>query len=252
MTNQPSERILCLDVGEKRIGVSVSDLLGLTAQGVETIFSKGDRKDIERILEICASYDTKKVVCGLPLSMNGQDSDQTVRVREFAGKLTGAGLEVRFQDERMTTMLAHRTMLEADLSRKKQKQVVDKIASTYILQTFLDGGGWKQSAPAEKKEVYKLMDGKMEQDNIVELIDEEGKTVKFSHLMTVEHEKAEYVLLVPAEPMDDIGEDEVLILKIEEDKETGEESYVVVDDDDVLEKVFEKYLAIAEEDADDE
>ena len=137
------DRIICLDVGEKRIGVSVSDPLGFTAQGVETVFSKGDKPDIARISEICRQYGTDRILCGLPLSMSGQDSAQTQRVREFAGKLTAEGFKVRFQDERMTTMLAQKALLEADVSRKKRKGVVDKIASTYILQTFLDAGGWK-------------------------------------------------------------------------------------------------------------
>ena len=97
-----------------------------------------------------------------------------------------------------------------------------------------------------------MSDGKefnMEQDNIVELIDEEGKEVSFEHLMTLEHNGKAYVCLAPVEPDDDIGEDELVILRIEAG-EDGNDAYVTIDDDEELDDVFEKYLEIAEADED--
>lgn len=95
-----------------------------------------------------------------------------------------------------------------------------------------------------------MEDNRMENGNeIVELIDEDGKTVRFEHLMTVEYEGDKYVLLVPIDQVEDVDEDEVIILRIEE-SEDGEDAYVGVEDEELLEKVFERYLEIAEADED--
>lgn len=134
------QRIIALDVGEKRIGVAVSDLLGLTAQGVATIETQGIERDLQRVKEILRQYETDYVLCGLPRSMDGSEGFQAERVRAFADKLIDMGYKVRFQDERLTTASARRTLLEADVSRKKRKQVIDKLAACYILQGFLDSG----------------------------------------------------------------------------------------------------------------
>ena len=138
------QRILCLDVGEKRIGVAVSDPLGLTAQGVETIFTKGAQNDAARVLELSRAYETDRLLVGLPRSLSGVEGPQAGRVRTFAELLSEAGLQVRFWDERLTTVSATRVLLEADVKRSKRKNVVDKLAACYILQSYLDAGGWKE------------------------------------------------------------------------------------------------------------
>ena len=140
------KRTLCLDVGERRIGVAVSDALALTAQGVETIFTKGAKSDVERVLELCRQYETDRVLVGLPRSLSGEEGYQAERVRAFAALLTEAGLQIRFWDERLTTVSATRILLEADVRRSKRKQVVDKLAACHILQSYLDAGGWKPGA----------------------------------------------------------------------------------------------------------
>ena len=91
----------------------------------------------------------------------------------------------------------------------------------------------------------------MQPDDVVELIDEDGKEVRFEHLMTLEHNGSNYICLVPLDPMEDVGEDELVILKIETD-EDGNDTYVSVDDDEELDDVFEAYLEIAEADEDEE
>ncbi|MEA4898073.1 Holliday junction resolvase RuvX [Bacillota bacterium Meth-B3] len=136
------KRVLALDVGEKRIGVAVSDPLGLTAQGVETIFTKGSQRDCARIVELAAQYETDRVVVGLPRSMDGSCGFQAERVRAFAAGLTQHGLTLKWQDERLTSASATRTLIEGNVRRDKRKQVIDKLAATYILQAFLDAGGW--------------------------------------------------------------------------------------------------------------
>lgn len=255
------QRILALDVGEKRIGVAVSDSLGLTAQGVETIQVRGEQRDRARVLELARQYGTDRLLAGLPRSMDGTEGFQAQRVRAFVAGLQEAGLSVRFWDERLTTRLVTHTLLEGDVSRQKRKQVVDKLAAVCILQGFLDAGGWRMERPKvqiegnrfKKGKGVEHMDNQMEQDNIIELVDENEQTVRFEHLMTVEHEGDAYVLLVPVDPVEDVGEDEVVILRIEPDEE-GDDTYVGIEDEELLEAVFEKYLAMAEaeEDGDSE
>ena len=142
------QRILALDVGERRIGVAVSDPLGLTAQGVETIFVKGPEKDLARIAELLAQYETDRLVVGLPRSMSGEIGPQAQKILAFIDLLKARGWQVRTFDERLTTSFAQRTLLEADVRRDKRKLVVDKLAAVCILQGFMDAGGWPEK---EKK-----------------------------------------------------------------------------------------------------
>ena len=133
MSDGRVRRVLCLDVGEKRIGVAVSDPLGLTAQGVETIHTRGEQRDRERVCELLRQYETDVILSGLPKNLDGSEGFQAQRVRAFVEPFREMGYTVLFQDERMTTMSAHRALLEADVSRARRKQVVDKLAATYIL-----------------------------------------------------------------------------------------------------------------------
>lgn len=255
-------RVICLDVGERRIGVAVSDPLDLTAQGVETIFCSGLQKDVARVDELCRQYETKRILCGLPLNMNGSEGFQAARVRKMADTLLERGYEVRFQDERLTTKLATDVLLQADVRRSRRKQVVDKLAATYILQSFLDSGGWKdaQSKDGIKKwfqsevwhmnEEFNNQDMEMDAENIVELVDDEGNDVRFEHLMTLEHNGGIYICLAPAEPMEDVEEDELVIMRIIQDDE-GNDVYTTIESEEELNSVFEKYLEIAEADGEE-
>lgn len=132
-------RVLGLDVGDRTIGVALSDPLGLTAQGITTIRRKNIKYDIEEIITMCKKYSVETILCGLPKNMNGTVGTQGEKVIEFCDLLKEElGLPIKMWDERLTTVAAHRAMLEADLSRKKRKQIVDKIAAIYILQGYLD------------------------------------------------------------------------------------------------------------------
>ncbi|WP_432401086.1 Holliday junction resolvase RuvX [Wukongibacter sp. M2B1] len=132
-------RIMGLDVGDKTVGVAVSDLLGLTAQGVETIIRTSNKVAINRIRELIAEKDIKKIVVGLPKNMNGSLGPQGEKVLSFVKKLEAkVDIEVVFQDERLTTVAAEKMLISADVSRKKRKKVIDKVAAVYILQGYLD------------------------------------------------------------------------------------------------------------------
>ena len=135
-------RIMGLDVGDKTIGVAVSDLLGMTAQGVETININEQVKDfkIKRIKELVNEYNIGKIVVGLPKNMDnsiGFRGEATLYFVEVLKKKIKS-VEVILQDERLTTMGAERVLLEANVSRKKRKDVIDKMAAVLILQTYLD------------------------------------------------------------------------------------------------------------------
>ncbi|NLP29710.1 MAG: Holliday junction resolvase RuvX [Clostridiales bacterium] len=138
-------KVIGLDVGDKTIGVALSDDLNITAQGLMTINRVGIRKDTSKVIELVKQYDCETIVIGLPLNLDGTDSIQTEKVREFTdllkNKLRSSGkqkIDVVFQDERFTTVIAENVLIEADLSRKKRKDVIDKQAATVILQSYLD------------------------------------------------------------------------------------------------------------------
>ena len=132
-------RILGLDIGSKTIGVAVSDPLGWTAQGVTTIKRDCYTKDVEAVMKICKEYGVETIVAGMPKNMNGTIGPSGEIAMAF-GKLLEEEfqIEIKFWDERLTIVAAHKAMLEADLSRNKRKKIVDKVASTYILQGYLD------------------------------------------------------------------------------------------------------------------
>lgn len=136
-------RILAFDVGEKRIGVAVSDPLGITAQGIETYHRTDDlEKDVDHLIKLANGYKPVKLVFGLPRNMDGSYGFQAQITREFAeAVLEKWDGDHAFQDERLTTASARRVLLEADVSRDKRKQVIDKVAAVVILQGYLDAHG---------------------------------------------------------------------------------------------------------------
>jgi len=132
-------RYIGLDVGDRTIGVAVSDLLGMTAQGITTVKRKSWEKDFLALGEIIKEYNVEKAVVGLPKNMNNTLGPQGEKTIKFAEKFHKEfGLEIIYQDERMTSIAATRTLIDADVSRKKRKQVIDKLAAVHILQTYLD------------------------------------------------------------------------------------------------------------------
>ena len=134
-------RSLSLDVGDKTIGIAASDLLGLTAQGVKTIRRTSIKSDLQELGEIISEYDAKILVIGLPKNMNGTEGERCEIVRDFAEKIQKKFPDLKqvFWDERLSTVAAEKFLIgAADVSRKKRKKVIDKMAAVYILQGFLD------------------------------------------------------------------------------------------------------------------
>jgi len=132
-------RILGMDIGEKRIGLAVSDELGITAQGLSTLQRTALQKDLRQLRDLIEQMKIAKLVVGLPKNMNGTLGPQAERVKKFVDLLINdCPCEVIYWDERLTTVAAQRTLLEADVSRKKRKDSVDKLAAVMILQGYLD------------------------------------------------------------------------------------------------------------------
>jgi putative holliday junction resolvase len=136
-------RIMCLDVGSKRVGVAVSDPLGWTAQGIKTVIrQENSNNDILEIKKIISDYKVEKIVIGLPKNMNNTIGPQGEKVMEYAKVIEHkCKRPIVFFDERLSTMAVERTLIEADVSRKKRKTVIDKLAAVYILQSYLDSPG---------------------------------------------------------------------------------------------------------------
>lgn len=132
-------RIMSLDVGSVTIGVAVSDLLGWTAQGVETIRHTTREKDFARLQELVDQYGVEEFVIGMPLHMNGTKGKRAEQTELFAKELEEAFPQIpyRFWDERLTTVMAQKQLIAADVSRKKRKKVIDKMAAVVILEGYL-------------------------------------------------------------------------------------------------------------------
>ncbi|MEE0201640.1 Holliday junction resolvase RuvX [Faecalicatena contorta] len=135
-------RIMGLDYGTKTVGVAISDALGLTAQGIETIQRKEEnklRRTLARIEELVSEYEVEKIVLGFPKHMNndiGERAEKSLEFRDMLARRTG--LEVIMWDERLTTVEAERTLIESNVRRENRKKYIDKIAAIFILQGYLD------------------------------------------------------------------------------------------------------------------
>ena len=134
-------RIMGLDFGSKTVGVAVSDPLGITAQGVEIVRRKSEnkpRQTLARITELVREYDVEELVLGYPKNMNGTEGERCEKTKEFKELLEKrTGLPVMLWDERLTTVAADRSMMEAGLGRHERKEYVDEIAAVFILQGYM-------------------------------------------------------------------------------------------------------------------
>lgn len=132
-------RIMALDVGSRTIGVACSDALYMTAQGVETIRRTSWAKDFERLLQLINDYEVEEIVVGMPRNMNGTKGERAEKTEEFVERLKAVTtLPITYWDERLSTVMAERSLIAADVSRRKRKAVIDKMAAVVILQGYLD------------------------------------------------------------------------------------------------------------------
>ena len=136
------QRVLGLDVGARRIGLAVTDALGITAQGLETLQRKNKKQDFAYLNRVLREYDVKEIVVGLPLRMSGQEGTQSEKIRIFAAELEKKfGLPVHLWDERLTSAEANRFLRESELSIEKRAKAVDRMAAVLILQGWMERNG---------------------------------------------------------------------------------------------------------------
>ena len=136
---EKTERIMALDVGEKRIGVAVSDPLGITAQGIGVIERQNRTRDLDALRLLIDEHGVTSLLLGLPRNMNGTLGEKAREVQEFGELLAQElGMPVEYQDERLSTRAVEETLIAADVRRSRRRRVIDKLAAVYILQGYLD------------------------------------------------------------------------------------------------------------------
>ncbi len=140
--NTGNGRILALDLGKKRIGLALSDPLGISAQGLDTLQRSTIREDIAALEAIAREHQVQLVLLGHPLNMRGDEGRQAVYTRDFAQRLTErTGLVVRFWDERLTSKEAERVLRQSGISIEKRANAIDRLAAVILLASYLDAGG---------------------------------------------------------------------------------------------------------------
>ena len=133
------KRILGIDYGDVRVGLAISDELGFTAQGLETlVINRSDKNFLNGIRKIVSEYKVEEVVIGYPKNMDGTPSEKTRKIDELIPKLEAMDLKVHKWDERLTTVSAYKTMREHNISQKNKNKVADKLAAVYILEGYLN------------------------------------------------------------------------------------------------------------------
>ncbi len=139
-----------IDLGDRTIGISISDELGWTAQPLETIRRTSLKKDLERIGRLVDEYEVGEIIVGLPINMDGTKGPRAASVLRFVERLRQAvDITVRTWDERLSTAAVTKTLIEGDVSRSRRRKVVDKLAASYILQGYLDSRRYAHSGDEE-------------------------------------------------------------------------------------------------------
>lgn len=132
-------RTMSLDLGDVRIGIAISDILNIIANGLETYNRQSDEKDVQHIANLVKEHNVKVIVLGLPINMDGTKGERVEKTYAFAEKLKKVvDCKIDYMDERLTTVTAERVLIDGNVRRDKRKQVIDKLAATIILQSYLD------------------------------------------------------------------------------------------------------------------
>ncbi|MDX1764805.1 MAG: Holliday junction resolvase RuvX [bacterium] len=134
-------RVMALDLGEKTIGIAVSDELKMTAQGIKTMRRRGIKTDLAELGDLIHEFDVERLVVGMPRNMNGSYGPAAEKTQEFVAKLAVLNLPVELVDERLTTRIAEQALIEGNVRRKKRRKVIDQVAATLILQDYLGRQG---------------------------------------------------------------------------------------------------------------
>lgn len=258
---------MCLDIGDKRIGIAVSDPFNTYSLPVKTYNRKNLKTDLSEIAAIVKEKCATSIVCGLPVNFDGTLSVQTQKANFFIEKLKEAtGITVYSVDERCSTCEAEEILISQGKDRSERKRFVDSLAAAAILQGFLNDyaknnkGDTKMSenkkhnhdcdCGCEHEHTHSHCDDDCCdcgcEDDIVELTADDGKKMKFYFVGTIEHKGKNYSAFEPAEEIDGLDEDDLVIFELSGDDEEGAE-LLPVEDEDLLDEVFEEFCKAIDE-----
>lgn len=253
------ERIMALDVGDKWIGVALSDELQILVSTKPALKRTRPDDDIKTLLRWVIEWNVSEIVVGLPLNMNASIGPQAERALAFVADLqTATQCPVTTWDERLTTKQAERLLVDRDVRRNRRKSMVDGVAAALILDAYLNfrrssanQGQQAQKYGSEETEMADNDNDLMapmgdEDDEIITLTDEDGNEHEFVVVDVIEVESLEYAILLPIDTEDD-EEAEAVILRLEKDAD-GDDILVDIDAEDEWEKVAQAYEELLEED----
>ena len=244
------KRAIAFDIGNKRIGVAVSDPFNEYAMPCETYTRTGDlERDAEALIKIALGRSVSVIVCGMPVNFDGTESVQTVRTQRFIDALKSkTDLPIVLEDERFTTMQARETQIMGGVKREDRKKTIDSIAASYILESYLS----KEKQRNKKAEGKAIMNKEFneeiyedEEDRIFELEADDGSVERLYHIATIEYKGGMYCIFQKAEPETEEEEDEVVIFAL-----VGEGDDAVlnpIEDEQLLDEVFAEFCHQYEE-----
>lgn len=231
-----TKRIAAFDIGNKRIGVAISDPFGEYAMPCDTYVRTGRlSEDVTAVAKIAEEKGTQAIVCGLPVNADGSESAQTARTRRFIEILKKeTALPVFEEDERYTTQAAKETQIAAGVGRRDKKKTIDSIAASYILETYL----------LKKKKEEKIMKKEEqfeenEEEHIITLTDDEENEVEYYHIATLPYKGETYCFFQKAEPETEEEEEEVVIYRLSGEDENAE--LQPLEDDALMDEVFAEF-----------
>ncbi len=235
-----TKRAIAFDIGNKRIGVAVSDPFNEYAMPCETYVRTRDiEADAKALAKIAAERSVGVIICGMPFHYDGTEGIQTVKTREFIEHLREAtDLPIELEDERFTTMQARETQIMGGIKLGDRKKTIDSIAASYILESYLNREKIKkqkeQAMEKEiKDEVYE------EEDRVFEVEADDGTVERLYHLATIEYRGKMYCVFQKAEPESEEEEDEVIIFALEGEEEDS--MLMPIEDDQLLDEVFAEF-----------
>ncbi len=246
--NMIQKRAIAFDIGDKRIGVAISDPFNEYAMPCETYFrTRNFAEDVRAIAKIAEERGVGVIVCGMPVNFDGTESVQTVKTQQFIDALRQqTGLPIKLEDERFTTMQARETQIMGGIKRGDRKKTIDSIAASYILESYLT-----RIKNQNKKVEEPIMDNEIqdeiydEEDRIFELEADDGTIEKLYHIATIEYKGAMYCCFQKAEPETEEEEDEVVIFGLQGE---GDDAVLVpIEDESLLDEVFAEFCHQYEE-----
>lgn len=234
------KRAIAFDIGDKRIGVAISDPFNEYAMPCDTYFRTGNFKtDVAALANIAKERGVGVIVCGMPVNFDGTDSVQTDKTARFIEALKQAtDIPIVLEDERFTTMQARDTQIMGGVKRENRKKTIDSIAASYILDGYLAKMKKQNKEKIMAKEIMDEMYDD-EADRIMELEDEDGNVEQYLHIGTIEYRGEWFCFFQKAEPETEDEEDEVVIFRLEGDGD--DKRLCTIEDDQLMDEVFAEF-----------